>query len=108
MASQYPYRREAFDEEGFLRDITEWNSDMARGIAEHDGLPELTKAQLNLLRHMRFHYLRYGSLPNLKHLCRECHLGRDAYRELFGHSCREAWRIAGLPDPGIEARAYMN
>ena len=23
------------------------------------------------------------------------------------HSQREAWRVAGLPDPGEEARAYM-
>jgi len=26
--------------------------------------------------------------------------------QLF-HGTREAWRIAGLPDPGEEARAYM-
>jgi tRNA 2-thiouridine synthesizing protein E len=34
------------------------------------------------------------------------HLGKYAVDRLFG-GCREAWRIAGLPNPGEEAKSYM-
>jgi tRNA 2-thiouridine synthesizing protein E len=34
------------------------------------------------------------------------HLGEHGVQRLFG-GCREAWRIAGLPNPGEEAKNYM-
>ncbi len=96
-----------FDEQGFLKDPTRWNKDIARRIAEMDGLGALGPDHWSILFHIREHYLKYGSLPAFGHVCRTYHLGKDAVRRLFG-SCRGAWRVAGLPDPGEEARTYMN
>jgi hypothetical protein len=39
-------------------------------------------------------------------VCRELDLTEDCVHRLFGGPV-EAWKIAGLPDPGEEARAYM-
>lgn len=108
MASLYPYNPSAFDQDGFLKDFALWDENLARAIAQLDGIAFLTTAHLNILRNMRFHYLQYGTLPNMKHLCRECHLAGSDYHILFNHSSREAWRIAGLPNPGDEAQAYMS
>jgi tRNA 2-thiouridine synthesizing protein E len=45
-------------------------------------------------------------MPYMSRICRIMHLGKHGVQRLFG-SCREAWRIAGLPNPGEEAKTYM-
>jgi tRNA 2-thiouridine synthesizing protein E len=96
-----------FDEQGFLRNPRDWNMDVAREIARLDGVGELGADHWAILFHFREHYLQHGTPPLSGHVCRTYHLGKGAVQRLFG-SCRRAWRIAGLPDPGEEVRAYMN
>lgn len=108
MVSQYPFRQDAFDADGFLQDIALWDDNLARAIAQHYGIAFLTTEHFKILHHMRFHYLHHGSLPNMKHLCRECRLDEHDYRTLFGHHGGDVWRIAGLPNPGAEVRAYID
>ncbi|MGF1644483.1 MAG: TusE/DsrC/DsvC family sulfur relay protein [Thiotrichales bacterium] len=95
-----------FDEKGFLRDPLSWNKHVARSIAKLDGIGFLGPDHWTVLFHIREHYLTYGSLPAFGRVCRVHHLGKDAVRQLFG-GCRQAWRVAGLPDPGDEALTYM-
>ena len=95
-----------FDDDGFLVDPAEWTETSARTIAHQDGLGELDPQQLSLLHHLRLEYLRTGAVPALMHIC---HLGgyeAGCMTRLFPDA-REAWRIAGLPNPGEEAKAYM-
>jgi tRNA 2-thiouridine synthesizing protein E len=40
-------------------------------------------------------------------VCRAAGLDPSQAHRLFS-SCRSLWRIAGLPNPGEEAKAYMN
>lgn len=95
-----------FDPEGFLSDSQQWDEALAAAIARHDGL-ELTPAHWLVIRALREHYRKFGAVPPaFSHLCVVNHLHRHCVDELF-HSQREAWRIAGLPDPGAEARSYM-
>jgi len=61
----------------------------------------------SVIFYLREHHLENGSLPVMSHVCRVMHLGKYAVEGLFG-GCREAWRIAGLPNPGEEAKSYMN
>jgi len=95
-----------FDEDGFLTDPYLWNEEVAKRIAEEDGIGDLTDAHWQIIRYLREHYLRFGSLPVMRLVCRANHLKRDSVRTLF-NGCREAWRISGLPNPGEEAKAYM-
>ncbi len=95
-----------FDEDGFLSDVAGWNIDMARRIAAEDGIGELDKPQVALLMHLRDHYLRMGTVPAIPHICHMNGLEPNCLSRRFT-SPREAWRIAGLPNPGEEAKAYL-
>ena len=93
--------------DGFLYDPDAWTRLIASEIARHDGLPELTHDHWVIIRELRDHYRDYGAAPPaFSHICHKHHMGKHCVERLFC-SEREAWRIAGLPDPGEEAKAYM-
>jgi tRNA 2-thiouridine synthesizing protein E len=95
------------DTEGFVSDPETWSEDLARLIARDDGFPELTREHWIIIHSLREHYHRFGATPPaFSHLCNAHHLGKHCVENLF-RSEREAWRIAGLPDPGEEAKTYM-
>lgn len=95
-----------FDEEGFLVNTARWGQETACHIAERAGLALLTPEHWAAIFCVRGRYLRYGSLPPIRLICRACGLERDAIERLFG-GYKNLWRVAGLPDPGEEAKAYM-
>lgn len=97
---------DAFDADGFLVDMEPWDERVARRIAAMDGLGELDTRQLALLGQLRASYRQLGAPPALPHVCHLGGLPADCLSELFP-SAREAWRIAGLPNPGEEAKAYL-
>ena len=95
------------DPDGFLDDPQAWTREIAAAVARRDGLPELTDDHWAVIEALRDHYERFGpALPAFSHICHKHHLAKHCIERLF-RSEREAWRIAGLPDPGEEARAYM-
>ena len=107
MPTPSPSINTLFNSEGFICDPLQWNENVARAIARHDGLPPLTRDHWAIIRTLRDHYARFGTAPPaFSHVCYVNHLGKHCVEHLF-RSQREAWRIAGLPDPGEEARAYM-
>jgi tRNA 2-thiouridine synthesizing protein E len=97
----------SFDEAGFLRDPLLWTEDLAREIAKLYGIGPLSDRHWRVIDHIRERYFRVGGLPALRLVCRATSLTREDIYALFGGCCA-AWRIAGLPDPGEEARAYFN
>lgn len=95
-----------FDEDGFLRNPLEWDEDLAVQVALADGLHELTEEHWRLIGYLREHYLAHHTLPPMSYMEWLFGLERDQGRKLFS-GMREAWRVAGLPNPGEEAKAYM-
>jgi dissimilatory sulfite reductase related protein len=96
-----------FDEDGFLVDEDAWSPDLAEALASEAGIDGLGATQWTVIRLVRDRYFSLGALPVMRLVCRAAGLDpRDAHR-LFS-SCRSLWRIAGLPNPGEEAKAYMN
>ena len=95
-----------FDEDGFLLDTQTWTPETAQKIALQDGFPKLTNSHWDVINYLRDHYLRFGALPVTSHVCRVNHLPSDCMTSLFRNT-KEAWRIAGLPNPGEEAKTYM-
>jgi tRNA 2-thiouridine synthesizing protein E len=92
--------------DGFLYNPQTWTRAIASAIAHQDGLPELTHDHWVIICELRDHYQKFGAaLPALSHICRKHHLGKYCVDRLF-RSEREAWRIAGMPDPGEEANTY--
>jgi dissimilatory sulfite reductase related protein len=87
------------DENAFIIDADSWNERAAAIIAEHRGIPVLTEEHWKVIAALREHYHRYGVAPAMFNVCRSNGKGSDWVHKLF-HSCLDAWRVAGLPDPG--------
>jgi len=97
-----------FDEDGLLLKYPEqWNEAVAEEIARRDGIGPLTEEHWQVIRALRKHYAKFGVAPAMSHICHN--QGKDKYwvHSLF-HSCLGAWRVAGLPDPGEEAKTYLS
>lgn len=95
----------SFDEDGFLLDPMSWNEGLARRIASEDGVGELSDDHWAIIHYLRTNYCA-GGLPAVSHVCHINHFEHHCLPDLF-RSVKAAWRIAGLPNPGEEARAYM-
>lgn len=95
-----------FDEHGYLLNQDLWSEKLGEEIAAQEGVETLTDKHWLVLNHIREKFFRLGSLPNMRRVCRETALSKTQIHTLFG-SCLTIWRIAGLPNPGEEARAYL-
>lgn len=95
-----------FDLDGFLLDPAMWSESLADRIARNDGVGELSELQLGLLQALRREYSKNGTVTALSHVCHLIGQSADCMQHLFP-SPREAWRLAGLPNPGEEAKAYL-
>lgn len=96
-----------FDEDGLLRDPRQWNEGVARQIARSLDLPELTAEHWQVIRALRDHYAEYGVAPAMSQICRQYNQSRGWVHDLF-QTCLNAWRVAGLPNPGEEAKSYLS
>lgn len=96
-----------FDEDGFLCDAESWDDRVAERLAELEGVAPLQAGHWRVIRFVRDRYLRLGAIPPMRRICRSSELSRTEVKSLFG-GCLQVWRIAGLPNPGEEARAYLS
>jgi tRNA 2-thiouridine synthesizing protein E len=97
---------ELFDPNGFMRDPDAWDRDLAIELAQELGVGDLHEPHWSVIDYLREHYLSSHTLPWEGNVCRELDLTHDCVHRLFGGPLA-AWRLAGLPDPGEEARTYM-
>ncbi|WP_323696519.1 TusE/DsrC/DsvC family sulfur relay protein [Thiorhodovibrio litoralis] len=96
---------EDFDERGFVRVPERWNAPLAQMLAREHGV-QLTDEHWRVIANLRKDYFATSSLPVEHSLCAALNLKIDCLARLFGGPLT-AWMIAGLPDPGVEARTYM-
>ena len=96
-----------FDPDGFLAAPEFWTPERAMRIARLDGIPELTPKHWEVINHVRKQFFDHGSLPVMRLVCRAAGLDRHKAHTLFS-GCRSLWRVAGLPNPGEEAKSYMD
>ncbi len=95
-----------FDADGFLLDLAMWSEALADHVAQNDGYGSLSPVQLRVLQFLRREYLKHRTVPSLHHVCHLAEQDPDCLSQLFP-SPREAWRLAGLPNPGEEAKSYL-
>ena len=96
-----------FDADGFVLTPDAWSEALAKQIAKADGMNELSQVQLELLHTLRNEYKKTGAVTALSHICHLDGQQPDCLQQLFP-SPKQAWRLAGLPNPGEEAKAYMS
>ena len=95
-----------FDSDGFLINPTLWSESLADRIAQYDGLGKLNELQIGLLHALRREHSKHGTVVALSHVCHLTGQSADCMQHLFPNP-REVWRVAGLPNPGEEAKSYM-
>ncbi len=88
------------DEDGYLKDIDNWDVRVAEEFARIDNIGELTGEHWKLITAIRFHYERTKESP----LCRDIHIEsgftkQDMYRLFPPYGYRTAYKLAGLPKP---------
>ncbi len=96
-----------FDDDGLLINPDSWNEDLARVIARRHDIGELGAEHWEVIHALREHYARHGVAPAMSQICHRHHKDRHWVHDLF-HTCLDAWRVAGLPNPGEEAKSYLS
>lgn len=96
-----------FDSEGFLKDPRTWSEPIAEAIATRDGLATLTPKHWDVIRSLRAHYEKFGTVASAHSVCHSNHMGNYCIDELFGEDHKEVLKVAGIADPGEETKSYI-
>ena len=72
-----------------------------------EGIDDVGESHRRVWTAYREHYGRLASIPPTNVLCHELDLDDDCIDRLFKGPLN-AWQSAGLPDPGEEARVYLD
>jgi tRNA 2-thiouridine synthesizing protein E len=86
------------DDEGYLINLNDWNERAACALAEREGVEELTKERMDIIRFMREYYKKFNAFPILRSVCKNVHQSKECFSEHFIAPLK-AWKIAGLPKP---------
>lgn len=98
---------ELFDEDGLLREFSSWSESLAEAMAQDAGIGPMTEMHWKIVQAMREHYAKRGVAPVMQRICHDTGIDRQYVNDLFGY-CLVAWQIAGLPNPGEEAKSYLS
>lgn len=97
---------ELLDEDGLVRDFSLWSEDLAVALARDEGIADLGDKHWRLIHTLRSEYERMSGPPAMRTVCQKASIDRSEVNDLFGY-CLVAWRVAGLPNPGEEAKSYL-
>lgn len=97
---------EAFDAEGFLRELSDWSPAVAEQIAATEAI-DLSPAHWEVLQLLRQYYEEFDSSPAMRALVKYCRvqLGEDKGKSVYllslfpGSPAKIGAKIAGLPKP---------
>lgn len=93
------------DANGYLANIEDWNEDVAKAMAEYEGV-SLTEKHWDLINYLRDEYLNNGgNQPNTRNIVKAMSakwdekVGQKDIYELFPKDpSKQGGRIAGLPE----------
>ncbi|MCG0277717.1 MAG: TusE/DsrC/DsvC family sulfur relay protein [Thermanaeromonas sp.] len=88
------------DEDGFIQDPEKWNEEVAKALAETEGVTELTEDHWKVINYLRQYYQQFGIAPMIRKLCKETGFSLKQIYDLFPSGpAKGACKIAGLPKP---------
>ena len=90
-----------------MRDFSFWTEELAHDLANEERIGVLGERHWRVIRALRSEFERVQGTPIMRSVCHQAGIDRREVNELFGY-CLVAWRVAGLPNPGTEARTYLN
>ncbi len=90
----------AYDADGHLANVNDWNEDVARFLAEQEGIYGLTERHWLVINFMRKEFIEKGDAPSIRKLTKESGVPTKELYELFPKGpAKKAAKIAGLPKP---------
>ena len=88
------------DDEGFLVDPSQWNEDIAIGLARREGIDTLTDRHWQVVHFMRSEYEAKGTGPTVRVLGKTSGVPIKELYQLFPKGpAKLAAKIAGIPKP---------
>lgn len=97
----------ARDEDGLLCDPSGWSVAIAVELAKQVGIYQLTEDHWAVIFALRNYYEKFGVAPAMANICHALNKERNWVHNLFS-TCLNAWIVSGLPNPGEEAKTYLN
>lgn len=89
-----------FDEDGHLKNLADWNEELAKELAKEEGIEELTDRHWLVINFMRKEFQEKGDAPSIRKLNKESGVDTKELYQLFPKGpAKKAARIAGLPKP---------
>lgn len=97
----------SLDEDGLLLNPDDWNESVAEELAHQVDIGELTPDHWLVIYALRDYFSKFGVAPSMNNVCHSH--GKDGLwvHNLF-FTCLNAWIVAGLPNPGEEAKSYLS
>lgn len=96
-----------FDHQGFLIEPRFWSTGLAEQIANREGIFGLQAKHWLVIHLIRGYFLKRGAPPSMRQVCRRVRISKYQTIGLFA-CCEQAWKIAGLPNPGQEMQNYLH
>jgi tRNA 2-thiouridine synthesizing protein E len=101
-----PLPASAFDKEGFLRQLSQWNPAVAEQISNTEGI-RLDNSHWEIIALLRDYYQEFDSSPAMRPLIKYCaqKLGSEKGKSIYllslfpGSPAKIGSKIAGLPKP---------
>ncbi len=88
------------DEDGFIQEPEKWNNDVALALANTEGVDDLTDGHWKVVNYLRDYYLKFGSAPMIRKLCKETGYKLNEIYDMFPTGpAKGACKVAGLPKP---------
>jgi len=88
------------DEDGFLADFNSWDEEVAKYLAEKEGIKELTEDHWKIINYLRDYYKKYQVCPPIRQLVKETgYKLKEIYKLFPSGPAKGACRVAGAPKP---------
>ena len=95
------------DEDGLLVNPEDWNESVAEDLAHLYEIKVLSSDHWLVIYALRDYYAKFGVAPSMNNVCHTYKKDGLWVHNLFA-TCLNAWRVAGLPNPGEEAKSYLS
>jgi len=93
-------RKLELDADGHLKNLNDWDKEVAKEFARLEGIPELTDRHWIVIDFMRNVYKEKGDAPSIRKLTKESGVDTKELYALFPKGpAKKAAKIAGLPKP---------
>lgn len=89
-----------FDDEGFMTDAAQWDPEIARVLAQEEGIAALTDRHFAVIDFMRREFQEKGTGPSIRRLTKESGVPTKELYQLFpGGPAKKAAKIGGIKKP---------